>query len=453
MVLYRRLAMPLGVLGLCVVAALACDFNQIGQTITATPNLTPITAPPLASVSPAPLQSPTASVTPFPTATLDPKATPVPIDPCLLITKDDAASAIGAPVLDPVSAGGGCVYLDSTVQRYVLSLYALPAAQSAQLIAGRAYLLVEYGVQIQQTDLTNLQALGLEGDAKGVVDGLLSLSQSASTFSVQPVEKLGDRAIWVSKQLGAVRQSFLLVARGESLVGLDLVVTYARDESSVQDSAIAVAQEMLTQLPPRFVVAIPTPAPTFNPTLLTPRPITPSAIGSHPAVSVSPASASLTPTPTLAVTLTQVPALSASPSPTLKPPAFSVPITSSDQITYGGDCGLSLVTFTVTIADPSQISPIANASLFARVNDPASGQTTPWTSLPMQFDTQNLWIGTLNVETQLPGHEKFTQAFVEYYFSATNAAGVTAERPHYGVDSNTLTLHACDATTATATSR
>lgn len=417
--------------------SLACNLSALGQTITATPNLTPRLDPPLVNtVSPQPSPTPPSTNTTFPTATLDPLATPVSVDPCALITQDNAASAIGEPVQAGIVAGGGCVYVDSDRGQYFLSAYAIPSTNTPTLIEGRVYLLVAYGAQVSQPQLANLQALGVQGNAAGVIESLLSLTKTTATFSAQSIDGLGDGAIWVSKLNGAVRQSFLLVARGDALVGLDLIVTYARDESSVRDSAIAALRQMLDRLPPRFIVSFPARVPTPLPTLAT----------SQPNPTLSPTrSLTLTdrsPTATPSVGSPTVPA-----PPTLKPPAFSIPIVSSNQVTYGGSCGLSLVSFTVTVADPSQVSPITKASVFVRVNDPATGQVTEFTELPLRPDRNDVWLAILNVETQLPGHEKFTNAALEYYFSATNTNAASAESPRYGVQSNRLTLTACETPT------
>jgi hypothetical protein len=427
-----------------LVWSLACDFSGLGQTITATPNLTPLnSSSPTGSIPPQPSPTFTITTTPFPSATLDPQATPVLIDPCNLISQDEAASAIGEPVQPGESVGGGCVYVDSSVGHYFLSIYAVPSNSAATLIEGRAFVLTTFGVLVSQSDLKNIQSLGTQGDATGVIDSLLTLTESTSTLSAQSIENVGSKAIWVSKINGAVRQSFLLAARGESLVGLDLIVTYARDESSVRDSALAVLRHMLDLLPGRFVVSVPTIRPTQTPTRTITRTPQSSPTGSALAAtgSVVPSLIpSATGTPTAA---SGIGSQTVTVTPTLKPPAFSVPIVSSNQLTYGGSCGLSLVSVSVTVADPSQVSPITKVSLFARLNDPVSGRTTEFSEVPLQMDLNNIWFGILNAETQLPGHEKFIQAYVEYYFLATNTAGSSAESPHYGVQSNQLTLMAC----------
>jgi len=445
---WRRWSVPVTIVGLSLLALVACDFSDIGQTITATPNLTPLISIPTDTES-IPLASPTASTTPFPSATLNPNATAAPVNTCTLVTKDEAASAIGEPVQDPIPAGGGCIYVDSGAGKYVMSFYALPSINTPEMITGRVYILVSYGVQIPSNDLTNLQALGKQGDAKGVVEGLLSLSKNPNGFSAEPVENVGDGAIWVSKVIGIYRQGFLLAARGDALVGLDILVTAARDESSVRDAASLVIRQMLVRLPPRFLVSFPTLVPTVTPTLR--ESLTPSVTGTLQSATASPkahtptVAASQSPVPTLVQTQTPVV------TPTLKPPAFSVPIVSNEQVTYGGDCGLSLATITVTVVDPSQVSPIAKVDVFVRINDPIRGRTTDWKALSMRSDSRNLWLHTLNAETELTGHEQFANGFIEYYFSATNAASITAESPHYGVISNPLTLTAC--ATATPTPR
>lgn len=435
-------------LGLCVAGLLACDVSEIGQTITATPNLTPPS--PLPATATVPIQTATASLTPFPSATLDPKATAALVNPCDLVHKDEAASAIGEPVVNPIPAGGGCIYTDSDAGHYVMSFYALPPNDTKQMIAGRVYVLVGYGLTIPETDLQNLQAQGQQGDAQGVVQGLLSLSKPATSFSAQPIDDLGDGAIWVSKVFGNLRQAFLLAARGDTLVGLDILVTSARDESSVRDAAVAVIKVMLERLPARFVVSFPTQVPTATATLATSP--TPGPSASQPTQG-SPTATAKGPTATVTASATVPPTQAQSPTvpvtPTLKPPAFSVPIVSNDQVTYGGDCGLSLATITATVVDPSQVSPVKQVSLVVRVNEPVSGRTTAWNTLPMVSDTHDLWLHTLNAETELPGHAAFASAYLEYYFTATNAAGITAESPHYGVLSYPMVLTACATATPT----
>jgi hypothetical protein len=435
-------------LGLCGLVLLACDISQIGQTITATPNLTPATALSSATAIASP-QTPIASASPFPSATFDPQSTAAPVNPCQLVNKDEAASAIGEPVVNPIPAGGGCIYTDSGAGHYIMSFYALPSNNTAELIAGRAYILVAYGIQVSQADLQNLQAQGKQGDAKGVVQGLVSLTENATSFTAQPIDGLGDGAIWVSRIAGQYRQAFLLAARGDALVGLDILVTVARDESSVRDAAVAVVKQMLVRLPQRFIVIFPTSIPTLAPTLAST--LTPSAtVSGQPTATAHTATATVRPgTATQTLAPTQAQSQTVAGTPTLKPPAFSVPIVSNDQVTYGGDCGLSLTTITATVVDPSQVSPIATVNLVVRINDPISGRTTDWRTVPMKSDTHDLWLHTLNAETELPGHEQYANGFIEYYFSATNAAGITAESPHYGLLSYPLVLTACATATPT----
>jgi hypothetical protein len=441
---FGRPAGRLALATLGLVAGLACDLSQIGQTITATPGATSSLA---LAVSPEFSHTPAASITVFPTATLDPRATAAAVNPCSLVTQDEATTAVGEPVMAPVPAGGACVFVDSSVGRYLLSAFAVPSSGTGPLIAGHLYLLSSYGIRSAAAALPNVQALGGQGDATGVVDSFLSLAVKPDGYTAEPVGKTGDRAIWVSKVLGTVRQGFLLAARGSDMVGVDIVVTYARDEKSVRDAAAYVVARIISRLPPRFVISIPTAlsSPTLSPG--SSPAASPGSTGVAASLSAAPSATRATGTRAVTATTRLEPAATAtSAAPltaTLKPPAFSEPILAGDALIYGGNCGLSLMTFSITVADPSQVSAITSVQVHVRVVDPATGQTGAWNSLPMVADARSVWLGTLNSETQLPGHEEFGKALVEYYFSATNSNGGSAESPHYGVLSKPLTLSAC----------
>jgi hypothetical protein len=421
----------------CALALAACGVS------------TSPTAASTGTTSTTPLVSPTQTGTPAPTNTAtprfvptrDPNITPIPVIPCSLISAVEASAVLGAPVGDARPTPGGCLYFDSSVGQYVLSYFVLPAEYSAQSISGHITLLNSFGAHITTAQTTDLQNLALTGDILGVLEGLAAPLANPVGYTVAR-DNIADGSLWVSREASFVRQGMLLVARGDSLIGVDLVVTSARDDVSLRVSALSLAGQLLERLPEHFTLltASSQPSPTLPFTTLQPTTVTSPQPSPAPGTTV-PASATSQPT----LTSTRAPVTS---QPTLKPPAFSVPILSSDTLFYGGTCGSNLQTVTVKVIDASGISPIASVAVIVRLVG-QGGETAGVKALPMRSEGANVWLRTLIVEQDLLGYEDFTNAAIEYYFFATNGAGVSAESLHYGLTDVPLRLLKCPQGTAT----
>jgi hypothetical protein len=425
------------VLCLCALTLAACGTITPTVTSTSTQTSTPVESP-TQTGTPAPTNTATPRIVP----TRDPSITPVAVIPCLLITGVEASAALGAPVGDPNPTQGGCLFFDSDAGQYALSYFVLPAEYSAQAISGHVLLLNTFGAQITPTQTEELQQMGTIGDMLGVIEGLaeplVNLTEITSAR-----EDLGDDALWASRQYSYVRQGMLLVARGDALIGIDLVVTSGRDEASLRASALSMATQLLERLPEHFTllgsVTSPTPALPTEPVEV-PTPITSPSASPGPGTTVP---ASPTPQPPV------IPTTAVAVAATLKPPAFSAPVLAGDTISYGGTCGTNLQTVTVKVIDASGISPITTVSIAVRLVG-QGGQVTDWKALPMRAEGSNVWLRTLIVEQDLPGYEQFTTAAVEYYFLATNSSNVSAESLHFGLNEVPLRLVQCPQDTPTA---
>lgn len=400
------------------------------STASATPRPS-VTSATTDKVSPAPNESGTPTVervstaTPSlqPDATLDANPTPILLNPCSLVTQGEAASVVGEPVSKPIRAGGGCIYVDTSSQRHVLTAFAVTAPDVADTIEGHLYLLGSFGLQFSAEDLAQLQAMGASGDMKGAVEKVIVMAEGGTGYKAEKVDGLGDAAMWATKELGIVRQAFVLVARGDAMMGLDMVVTSARDDISLRDMAKALAERMLDRLPERFSILITTPTPAIAITVIPATLLTTTAITGtvqpNTAVPASPTPVPQTPTST----------------PNVEPPAFSQPVLSSNQIVYGGSCGTKLVTITVKVIDPTNVYGIQSAFLAVRlVESAAGGNTTAWTLLPMRSEGNDIWSRSIFSETDIPDYNSFPSAVVEYYFAATNGIGVMGQSLHRGFE-------------------
>ncbi len=104
---------------------------------------------------------------------------------------------------------------------------------------------------------------------------------------------------------------------------------------------------------------------------------------------------------------------------------------------YGDDgCGAKQVTVTVGATDPTGVSSVR---LYFRLADKAGGGTTGWSSLAMTAAGDE-WSRLLKAETDVPGHDSYTNAWLQFYFLATNSRGVQTQSSTY---SQELTLSRC----------
>jgi hypothetical protein len=131
------------------------------------------------------------------------------------------------------------------------------------------------------------------------------------------------------------------------------------------------------------------------------------------------------------------------PSPGQAGTSFSDLNFSTEHIYYRGTgCGPKQVTLQVIITDQAGID---NVAIYFRLADQASQKTTDWSSLPMQVaagrNTGETYCSTtINSESNIPSFSIYTSAWLQFYFKATNKAGVETNSGTYYQD---VTLSGC----------
>ena len=226
------------------------------------------------------------------------------LDPCTLLTRDEAAAFLGEPVNEPKINGGACTYANSASGVYVLSAYAFQGEQAKNQWSGRVFLLSMFGLQLDQAAMDEVMQLDAAGDQKAVLEKISLAAAGNPSFSSRSLDGLGEIAYWAWKDLGGVYQGFLVAVKGDVIAGTDIVHGPNLDEAAALDQAGKLVLRIFERLPARFVVGQPTQTPQILP------------------VTESP---TLIPSPTLVP-----PAL---PSPTLVPPFLPTPT----QIGGGGN--------------------------------------------------------------------------------------------------------------------
>jgi Tol biopolymer transport system component len=242
---------------LFLLTGLACDLSQVVPQATHTSPAQP--------TEPASIVGGVAQQT-LPTLTQNPQEPVVTLDPCTLLSRDDAAAILGEPVNEAKINGGACTYSNAANGVYVVSAYALQGQQTQDQWSGRLFLLGMFGLQIEQPSLDEIKALDAAGDQKAILAKISALAAGNSAFISRSLDGIGESAYWAWKDLGnGVRQGFLIAVKGDVLAGMDIVHGENLDESIALAQASKLVTRIFDRLPPRFTIQLIVPTPTSLP--------------------------------------------------------------------------------------------------------------------------------------------------------------------------------------------
>lgn len=249
---------------------LSCNFSgfAIQQKVVPTATAQPI--PEASATSPA--ATPTSSGQPA-SPTASSAEVPVTLDPCTLLTRDEASGILGLPVKEGALSGGACTYSDADRGTYVVSGYAFQGNQIAGGFSARLFLLSAFGMQFDQATLDQMRAWDQASDVRSILLKLIELSAGTTAFTSRSLDGLGELAYWAWKEvMPGVRQGFLIAVKGDVTAGVDLVHSDLFDEPVALDRAMAQVNLIFGRLPARFqpVMSIPTPQSPPTPTLVLP---------------------------------------------------------------------------------------------------------------------------------------------------------------------------------------
>jgi hypothetical protein len=214
------------ILGACWLA-LACNLSGLVETTIATPTIGRIVETPQAIASPTETQS----LAPQP-ATPSPEAD-VPaetLQPCTLITSQEAASLLETDVQTPQEINGTCAFNSQPDGIYLASVSAAQGAETEGILEGVLLLSGLAGAQIDQPGLERLQTLGEAQDFKGFFTELAAGTQSAPSMKSRLLEGPDETGFWGWLDAQGRMQGVLAVGRGDKLVNVNLVVCESKDE-------------------------------------------------------------------------------------------------------------------------------------------------------------------------------------------------------------------------------
>jgi len=139
-------------------------------------------------------------------------------------------------------------------------------------------------------------------------------------------------------------------------------------------------------------------------------------------------------TPTPVDTFTPTPVVSFTPTPvdTFTPTPVPVglsfkPNISTSQI-YAGSCGTNQVTIQAYVTNPSLVTGI---TLFLKLKDQTSGESTSWNEGDPMDPAGNGWYQRTVSATSIPGYNDYQKSWILYQFVATSGGSVVGRSPVY----------------------
>jgi hypothetical protein len=220
----------------------------------------------------------TATFTPTP-PTMPAEAVPQEVQPCSLVTQQEAEAILGEPATPPQASGGGCAFTNAKDGLYAVSVGAAQDKQTGDIMQGQAFLLGMAGVPLDQAALDQLKALSDAQDFKGFFAELVARAQGAPAVKAQLLDGVGDVGYWAWLSAQGRRQGAFVVGHGPTLVNVNLVVADSQAEQAMLDAARALADTISSRLPARFTIAAPSAASTPVPSQATDTAVPPAPAG------------------------------------------------------------------------------------------------------------------------------------------------------------------------------
>jgi len=254
-------------------------LTQAAATITAAAKQAATAQAAVPTTALIPTQAPTAagtattaaSATAAATATLAPAATattaasstaeatsggPVVLDPCTLLTVDQAHSLTGVAMGTPKAQNGACLIADAATSQTVGAIvYALPASQAQSFFSQWVPSLKASGVTVDAKAAAKLDQDSAAGDTVAAVNDMIAMSINQPKFKAQKVDGLGSAALWTWNTVLGSQQGLLVTARPGAMVALGLITGASTKEADAQPAMHQIMSGILANLPDKFTVA------------------------------------------------------------------------------------------------------------------------------------------------------------------------------------------------------
>jgi hypothetical protein len=192
---------------------------------------------------------------------------------CSLLTAAEAEAILGQPAALPQEINGACAIANAKDGLYMVSVTAAQGQQAEGILQGQAFLLGMAGVPLDETKMARLKELSDAGDFAGFFAEMVALAQGAPAVQARLVDGMGDTGYWAWLTASSRRQGALVVARGQTMVNVNVVVADTQSEPDVLAACQSLVEQVFGRLPASFSLAAAAaapPPPSAQPPLGTP---------------------------------------------------------------------------------------------------------------------------------------------------------------------------------------
>jgi hypothetical protein len=205
-----------------------------------------------------PIQPPYTPTT-IPTSTVENITPDIPVEeinPCSLITAEEAEQVLGETVTPPQEMNGACAYNNAKDSLYVISVSAAQEEQTEGILQGQAMLLGMAGVPLDQAKLDQLKSLAIEQDYLAYFTELENLGQGVPSIKAHILEGIPDLEYWVWLEAESRRQGDLVLVRNQSVLNINLIIPDSHSEPATLEVLQDLAEKIFQRLPQRFSIAM-----------------------------------------------------------------------------------------------------------------------------------------------------------------------------------------------------
>ncbi len=177
------------------------------------------------------------------------------LDPCTLITAEQAEAILGEPVTPAEVKNGSCVFSNAKDKLYMVNIAAAQDKETAGILQGQAILLMFTGNPVSD-DLTNkLKTLSDEQNYKGFFTELATASKGSQVMTAKLFTGGGhDLVYWAWINAPPRRQGAFVAVRKNTLVNINVILPDTVNSSDMLKMLNTLAGDAFAKLPEEFSI-------------------------------------------------------------------------------------------------------------------------------------------------------------------------------------------------------
>ena len=180
------------------------------------------------------------------------------LDPCTLITAEQAETILGEPVTPAEVKNGSCVFSNAKDKLYMVNIAAAQDKETAGILQGQAILLMFTGNPVSDDLTAKLKNLSDEQNYKGFFTALATASKGSQVMTAKLFTGGGhDLVYWAWINAPPRRQGAFVAVRKNTLVNINVVLTDTADSSEILKALNTLAGDAFAKLPEEFSIGQP----------------------------------------------------------------------------------------------------------------------------------------------------------------------------------------------------